>query len=596
MFALAMEKTKKSKVTREQIKELVYFARFIKPYTTQFVLGLVLLFFSSVIVMAFPYLAGELADIATGKSKLHLTLDQVGGILLLILVLQGVVSYVRVILFTIFSEKSMADVRVALYQKLITLPVVFYDKNRVGELISRITADVDQLQQVLSVTMAEFIRQILILIVGITLLLVSSPRLSLLMLATFPLIVIAAFFFGRFIRRLSKERQEKLAATNTVVDETLQTIHTVKSFTNEWFEFGRYRDKIQEVVQTALHLAKYRASFGSFVIVVLFGGIFFLLWFGARMVQDGSMTVGQLVAFIAYTMFIGGAIGSLGNFYTTIISAVGGTERIREILNHDVEVSTQRNTKRPPVVGNIRFEEVEFSYPTRSDVPVLKGINMEIAAGHKIALVGTSGAGKSTIAQLLLRFYEPTGGAILLDDQRISGMPLESYRSILGLVPQEVILFGGTIRENILYGNPDATEDQLIEAARQANAWEFIKSFPDGLETRVGERGIKLSGGQRQRIAIARAILRDPKILILDEATSSLDAESERVVQEALDNLMQGRTSVIIAHRLATIKEVDCIYVIEHGKVIEKGTHEELAAIPDGAYSSFAKLQFDTSE
>lgn len=308
------------------------------------------------------------------------------------------------------------------------------------------------------------------------------------------------------------------------------------------------------------------------------------------------MTVGQLVAFIAYTMFIGGAIGSLGNFYTTIVSAIGGTERIRDILNHEVEVSTVRHTDRPAVSGNIRFDAVTFSYPTRSDVPVLKGINMEIAAGNKIALVGTSGAGKSTIAQLLLRFYEPTGGAILLDDRNISTMPLESYRSVLGLVPQEVILFGGTIRENILYGNPDATDEQLIEAAKQANAWDFIASFPEGLETRVGERGIKLSGGQRQRIAIARAILRDPKILILDEATSSLDAESERVVQEALDNLMQGRTSVIIAHRLATIKEVDCIYVIEHGQVIERGTHEELASIPDGAYSSFAKLQFDTSE
>ncbi|MCB0655306.1 MAG: ATP-binding cassette domain-containing protein [Saprospiraceae bacterium] len=591
-----MEKSEKRKLNREQIKELGYFTRFIKPYMTEFIIGLVLLFLSSVIVMAFPYLAGEMADIANGKSKLHLNLNQVGGLLLIILVLQGIVSYVRVILFTIFSEKSMADVRVALYQKLITLPIVFYDKNRVGELVSRITADVDQLQQVLSVTMAEFIRQILILIVGITLLMISSPRLSLLMLATFPLIVIAAYFFGRFIRRLSKDRQEKLASTNTVVDETLQTIHTVKSFTNEWFEFGRYRDKIQEVVKTALHLAKYRASFGSFVIVVLFGGIFFLLWFGARMVQNGTMTVGQLVAFIAYTMFIGGAIGSLGNFYTTIVSAIGGTERIREILSHPVEVTTNRHLARPLVTGNITFDDVQFRYPTREDVPVLKGIDMEIGAGRKIALVGSSGAGKSTIAQLLLRFYEPTGGQILLDGQPIAGMELQSYRSILGLVPQEVILFGGTIRENILYGNPDANESQLIDAAKQANAWEFIQSFPEGLETKVGERGIKLSGGQRQRIAIARAILRDPKILILDEATSSLDAESERVVQDALDNLMQGRTSVIIAHRLATIKEVDCIYVIEHGKVIESGTHDELAAIPDGAYSSFAKLQFDTSE
>lgn len=591
-----MEEQKRQKISVTQIKEVTYFFKYLHPYRFEFFSGMLLLFLTSVLVMAFPYLSGVMTDIAQGKSIYGFNLNQVGLVLLAILIVQGIFSYIRVNLFTVVSERSIADIRRDLYEKLISLPIEFYDKTRVGELLSRISADVEQLQQVLSMTLAEFVRQILILIIGVILLLVTTPKLALVMLTTFPVVVIGALFFGRFIRNKSKSRQQELAETNTIVDETLQSIQTVKSFTNEPYEYKRYSEKIEKVVLMALGLSKYRAAFGSFIIIVLFGGIFFLLWYGATMVGKGQMTVGELVSFIAYTMFIGGAIGSLGNFYTTIASAIGGTERIKEILQQDHELDLKYEPVKIKTSGEIEFREVWFHYPTRPDVEVLKGINLTIQPGQKIALVGASGAGKSTIAQLILRFYEVNRGMVCIDGTDVREYRREDYRRLLGLVPQEVLLFGGTIRENILYGLPGAAENQVIEAAKRANAWDFIQSFPEGLDTLVGERGVKLSGGQRQRIAIARAILRDPQILILDEATSSLDAESEKLVQDALNKLMEGRTSVIIAHRLATIKDVDCIYVIEGGQVVESGTHEQLLYKTDGVFAQLARMQYDLAQ
>ncbi len=591
-----MEEQKRQKISVTQVKEVAYFFKYVRPYRFEFFTGMLLLFMTSVLVMAFPYLSGVMTDIAQGKSIYGFNLNQVGLVLLAILIVQGIFSYIRVNLFTVVSERSIADIRRDLYEKLISLPIAFYDKTRVGELLSRISADVEQLQQVLSMTLAEFVRQILILIIGVILLLVTTPKLALVMLTTFPVVVVGALFFGRFIRNKSKSRQQELAETNTIVDETLQSIQTVKSFTNEPYEYKRYSEKIEKVVMMALGLSKYRAAFGSFIIIILFGGIFFLLWYGATMVGKGQMTVGELVSFIAYTMFIGGAIGSLGNFYTTIASAIGGTERIKEILQHEQELDINHEPVKIKTNGEIEFRHVWFHYPTRPDVEVLKGISLTIQPGQKIALVGASGAGKSTIAQLILRFYEVNKGLVCIDGIDVRAYPRDDYRRLLGLVPQEVLLFGGTIRENILYGFPRATESQVIEAAKRANAWEFIQSFPEGLETLVGERGVKLSGGQRQRIAIARAILRDPQILILDEATSSLDAESEKLVQDALNKLMVGRTSVIIAHRLATIKDVDCIYVIDDGQVVESGTHEQLLYKPNGLFAQLARMQYDLAQ
>jgi len=583
------------RLNREKLREAAQVFRFIRPYRWPFIFGLVLLFLSSLVFMIFPYLSGLMVDVAQGNAELDISLGQVGWVLLGVLIAQGLTSYLRILLFSIVSEKGIADVRKALYQKLVALPIVFFEQSRVGELVSRLTADVEKLYSAFSITLAEFIRQIIILVAGIAFLAVRAPKLSLIMLGTFPVIVIGAMVFGRYIRRLSKDRQEELAVSNTVLNETIQAIQAVKAFTNEIFEAMRYGRSIDKVVSIALHYARWRALFSAFIVTFLFGALFFIIWQGAMMVANGTMTAGQLIEFVVYTGILGGAIAGLGNFYTEIMGAVGATERIREILNEEteVEVSPAATVERVPLKGNIRYENVHFSYPTRKDMPVLKGLDFQLQAGQKVALVGASGAGKSTIVQLLLKFYKADSGDIKVDGHSIYDINTTAYRQNIAIVPQEVILFGGTIRENILYGKPDAFESEIIQAARQANAWGFIRSFPEGLETIVGERGVKLSGGQRQRIAIARAILKDPAILLLDEATSSLDAESEKAVQDALNKLMKGRTSIIIAHRLATIRDVDCIYVIDRGQIIEKGTHEELSLIEDGTYNSLARLQFE---
>lgn len=570
--------------------------RYIRPYRFYFFVGLILLAVGSLIFMIFPGAAGEMANAANGTSRLPYTVREYGILFVVILVFQGAFSYLRTISFAIVSEKGMADVRKALYNKLIAQPVYFFEERRVGEITSRITADVEQLQGAFSITLAEFLRQVVILVSGIAILAWLAPRLSLIMLASFPVIVILAMVFGRYIRKLSKRRQDHLASTNVIVEESLQAFTAVKSYTNEWFESVRYARSVGEIVQISLRYARVRGIFFIFIITVLFGGIFFVLWQGALLVESGVMEVGDLFSFIIYTGLIGGAIASLGNFYTQLTGAVGATERILEILDRDQEVVVEdvRQLPKLDLRGDIVFENVSFHYPTRRDMQVLEDISFSVSVGEKIALVGASGSGKSTIAKLILHFYDVDGGRVTIDGRALSDYNVTSLRRQIAVVPQEVILFGGTIQENILYGRQDATDSEVIEAAKKANAWEFIKQFPEGLETLVGDRGVKLSGGQRQRIAIARAILRDPDILILDEATSSLDAEAEKVVQDALNKLMEGRTSVIIAHRLSTIRNVDCIYVIEQGKIVEYGTHRELTSKEDGAYSHLARLQFET--
>ncbi len=583
------------RLSREKLIHAARIFRFIRPYRWAFIGGMFLLFISSLVFMLFPFLTGLMVDTAQGESEYPITLANIGWILAGVLVAQGFVSYLRIYLFAIVSEKGIADLRKALYNKLVSLPIVFFEQSRVGDIVSRLTSDVEKLYSAFSITLAEFLRQIIILVAGILFLAFRAPSLSLVMLATFPVIVIGAMFFGRYIRKLSKERQQELANSNTVVNETIQAIQAVKAFTNELFEALRYGRSIEQLVKIALNYARWRALFSVFIVTFLFGALFFIIWQGAYMVQNGTMSVGRLIEFVVYTGILGGAIAGLGNFYTEILGAIGATERIREILDEVQEVDTENSAaaERFPLKGHIRYEEVRFSYPTRSDVEVLKGLSFEVPAGSKIALVGASGAGKSTIVQLLLKFYEAASGDIKVDGHSIYAINTTAYRRNMAIVPQEVILFGGTIRENILYGKPEATEAEIIAAARQANAWDFIQSFPEGLETIVGERGVKLSGGQRQRIAIARAILKDPAILLLDEATSSLDAESEKAVQDALNTLMEGRTSIIIAHRLATIRDVDCIYVIDHGQIVEQGSHEELSQLEDGIYNSLAKLQFE---
>ena len=586
----------KTKVTKENFRDSLKIFSFVQPYKWSYIIGLVLLFLSSVSFMVFPFMFGLMMDIAQGKSKVSLSLENAGLILVVVLAVQGFVSYARIMLFAKVSEKSIADVRLTLYRKLVSLPITFFEKSRVGELVSRLTSDVEKLYNTFSVTLAEFLRQIIILVCGLAFLAYTTPKLALIMIATFPIIVVGAIFFGRYIRQMSKDRQNQIAETNVILNETMQAINAVKGFTNEWFEVVRYGRANTRAVDISMKFASRRALFATFIVVVLFGALIFIFWEGVKMVQSDAISAGQLVTFFTYTAVIGGAIAGLGNFYSELVGTIGATERIRDILNMPSEVEVddlplKGNTR---LNGDIEFRDVRFTYPTREDIEVLKGLSLKIKAGQKIALVGMSGAGKSTIAQLVLRFYKTTGGEILADGKNINDYNITDYRRNMAIVPQEVLLFGGTIRENIIYGKPGASDAEIIEAAKQSNSWQFISSFPEGLDTIVGERGVKLSGGQRQRIAIARAILRDPSILILDEATSSLDAESERLVQEALDRLMLGRTSIIIAHRLATIRDVDNIYVLDEGKIVEEGTHEELFGMEHGIYSGLARLQFES--
>ena len=592
MVEQAKTEEEKPKLNRSGFKKLIGVFSFVRPYQWILFLGIICLVLSSVTLLSFPYFAGKLLDIASGKGGFILSsINQIALALLAILIVQGVFSFIRVYTFAIVSEKTLADIRLTVYEKMLWLPLTFFDKRRVGELISRITSDVGILQDAFTVTLAELLRQVMVLIAGTIVIFVLTPKLTLFMLLTFPVLVLAALFFGRFIRKLSKKTQDQLASTNVIVEETLQSITVVKSFTNELFEVARYNKSLKEVVRIALHAAKYRGVFISFTIVALFGGIVAVSWYGAFLVQANEVTVGELFSFVLYTTFIGGSIAGLGDIYSQLQKSVGASERIMEILAETDEKNEAVTSLK--LDGNIQFKGVAFSYPTRADLTVLKTIDFEIEAGQKVALVGPSGSGKSTITSLLLRYYQPNAGVVMVDGQPINKYQLSDYRSNIGVVPQEVILFGGTIRENIAYGKPTATDQEIEEAARKANALDFILSFPEQMDTLVGDRGVKLSGGQRQRVAIARAILKDPKILILDEATSSLDAESEKAVQDALENLMEGRTTIIIAHRLSTIRKVDRILVIKEGLIAESGSHEELIGNNDGIYSNLLKLQFD---
>lgn len=587
----------RKKISWDSLTRSYRIYRFIKPYRLYFLIGMLFLVLGSGLFMLFPAAAGEMANTAIGKGKWNISLTQFGWIFLIILIAQGILSYYRTTFFARVSEFGIADLRKALYEKIITQELSYFESHRIGELTSRLTADVEQLQSAFSITLAEFIRQLVVLIGGIIIIAWMTPHLALTMLLTFPVIVISSIFFGRYVRKLSKARQDSLASTNIIVEESLQSFQNVKSFTNEAYEVNRYSRSIGTMLDLSMKYAKIRGVFFIFIITVLFGGLFFILWRGAQMVEQGEMAVGDLFSFIIYTGIIGGAIAGLGNLYTAIAGAIGATERIQEILDRDQEIHINPVAETEQKLnGKLEFRQVSFAYPSRPEITVLKQISFQMIKGQRIAFVGASGAGKSTIVQLLMRFYHPAEGKIYVDDRAVETFDLRSYRRNIAIVPQEILLFGGTIFENIRYGKPDATQEEIIEAARKSNALEFIQSFPDQFDTIVGERGVKLSGGQRQRIAIARAILKNPAILVLDEATSSLDAESEKLVQDALDELMKDRSSLIIAHRLSTIREADCIYVLQNGQIVEHGTHEELIAMDRGVYRSLVELQMEITE
>ncbi len=586
----------KTKLSKESLRKARFLLTYLRPYRSKFILGLLLLVLGSLLSLAFPFLMGKLIDASLEPEKIGFwsSINFIAGSLLTVLLVQATISFFRIYLFVQVGERSLADLRKDSYSRIIRLPMDFFARRRVGELNSRIAADLSQIQDTLTTTLAELLRQVVVLVGGIALLAYTSGKLTILMLSVFPILVVVAVVFGRAIRKIAKEAQDELAESNTVVEESLQAIASVKAYTNEWYESDRYANSIGKVVKLALKGAIYRGGFASFIIFCLLGSIVVVIWYGSTLVSEGTLSIGNLTSFILYSTFVGAAMGSFAELYAQVQKALGATERVFEILNEPMESVALQAEKQPlKLRGRIRFEGVHFRYSTRPELPVLRDLNFSVEPGEKLAVVGPSGAGKSTLVSLVQAFYRADQGTVWVDDQPIDTYDLSAYRANLAVVPQDVILFGGTIKENIAYGKPGASEEEIIEAARKANAWEFVSSFPEQLETLVGERGVKLSGGQRQRIAIARAVLRNPAILILDEATSSLDSESEKLVQDALSRLMVGRTSIIIAHRLSTIRDADKIAVLDHGALVEFGTHEALMRIDGGLYRNLKLLQHD---
>ncbi|MBC5863091.1 ABC transporter ATP-binding protein [Flavobacterium turcicum] len=585
----------KSKITATSLQKATVIFQFAGNHRWKFYVGLVFLLFTGATALAFPKLMGMLIDCV--KNKDNSQANYIAGGLVLILFLQSICSFFRLYLFVNFTENTLANLRLSLYSNLVKLPMSFFSQKRVGELNSRISSDITQIQDTLTSTIAEFLRQFILIIGGVLLLANESIKLTLLMLSVVPLVAVAAVIFGRFIRKYSKNVQDKVAESQVVVEETMQGISIVKAFANEWYEIARYNGKIKEVVSIAIKGGKYRGYFASFIIFCLFGAIVAVVWYGVQLSISGEMSVGQLISFVLYSTFVGASFGGIAELYAQIQKAIGATERVFELLDETPEKINANGTTSPleKIQGNVSFKNVAFSYPSRKEIQVLKDVSFTANFGQKIAIVGPSGTGKSTIASLLLRFYNIDAGEIQIDGKNIYDFDLENLRGNMSIVPQDVILFGGTIKENIAYGKPNATDEEILLAAKQANAYHFIESFPEKFETVVGERGIKLSGGQRQRIAIARALLKNPSILILDEATSSLDSESEKLVQEALEILMEGRTSIIIAHRLSTIRSADQILVLDNGRIAEQGTHQDLIELENGIYKNLSNLQFSNS-
>ena len=582
----------KAKLNSSTLSKALQIFKYADTHKWKFYVGLLFLLLTGGTALAFPMLLGMLVDCVTNKDLVQAKNIALG--LFLILLLQSVFSFFRLSLFINFTENTLANIRLELYSNLIKLPMNFFSQKRVGELNSRISSDITQIQDTLTTTIAEFLRQFILIIGGVIFLATISLKLTLMMLCIVPVVAVAAVIFGRFIRKFSKSVQDQVAESQVIVEETMQGITNVKAFANEWYEIARYGKKINEVVKLAIKGGIYRGYFASFIIFCLFGAIVAVVWYGVTLCINGEIKgIGELISFVLYSTFIGASFGGIAELYAQIQKAVGATERVFELLEEVPEkINSFQNYTTSKIKGNVTFTNVGFSYPSRPEIQVLKEVSFSAKFGQKIAIVGPSGAGKSTISSLLLRFYDIDKGTILIDDKNIYDYDLENLRGNMSIVPQDVILFGGSIRENIAYGKPDATEQEIFTAAKQANALDFVNGFPEKFDTLVGERGIKLSGGQRQRIAIARALLKNPSILILDEATSSLDSESEKQVQEALENLMKGRTSIIIAHRLSTIRSADVILVLNEGKIAEQGTHKDLLAIENGIYKNLSTLQF----
>lgn len=590
----------KAKINLTNIKKSLRLFTYLGNHKWKFALGMFFLFGTAGVGLYFPLISGKMFGYfgQTGKSveQMETELISIGRLLLLILVVQGIFSFGRVFMFAQVTESILKGLRNDAFKRIIQMPMEFFSQNQVSELSSRIATDINVVSDAFTVNIAELIRQSIIGIGGLgCIIYYTSWEVARMFLMIIPPIIIIALIFGRKIRTYSKLFQDKIAQSNVIVGEAFTGITNVKAFTNEAFEIKRYGDNTEDVRKFGLRFGVFRGSFFAFVVTFIFGAVFFILWRMLLMKNSGLISAEEFGKFLMLSIFVAGSLGGLPDQIASLQRAMGANERIFELIDGKIESISlnEKTTHLKRLNGDIEFANIHFTYPTRKDFEVLKNVSFNIKAGQTLALVGSSGSGKSTIASLALRFYEPTSGIYTIDGKKSSDYELTALREQMAIVPQDVLLFGGTIRENILYGKPDATMDEIIEASKKANAYEFVMSFPQQFETVVGDRGIQLSGGQRQRVAIARAVLKNPSILILDEATSSLDAESERLVQEALDQLMVGRTSIVIAHRLSTIKNADKIVVLHKGEVKETGTHQELITNENGFYYKLNKMQFE---
>ena len=579
------------------LKDALGLYGYIGKYKGIFIPSLIALFLTAALSLAFPYFLSDLIGGPMGaergtidKVELAGKIDRIIIILVSVLLVQAIVAYFRVRGFISAGEAALSDIRSKVFEKMVRLPMGYFMESRSGELSSRVSNDLGILRETLLTTVPQFARMIVILVGGLVFIFISSVKLSLIMLCSIPIVVLAVAIFGRKIKGFSKSGQDALADSNIVLEETVQSIADVKSFGNEGYEQARYDSALKRFMDVTLKGGKARAAFVSFIIFVLFGTIAAVVWFGAKMYIDGGITEKNFVRFILFSIFVAASLGSFPEIMSQLQKTAGATERIREILAENTEEIADTTS----VIDNasISMKDIVFRYPSRQDNLVLDGISFQVEPGQRVALVGQSGGGKSTLFSLLLGFYQAESGQLNFDNKSIDELGLAKVRNSIAVVPQEVLLFGGSVLENIAYGNPDSTTEEVISAAKKANAHDFIQSFSDGYDTLVGPRGVKLSGGQRQRVAIARAILADPKILLLDEATSALDSESEQLVQDALADLMKERTSLIIAHRLSTVKDADVIFVVQDGKISERGSHEELMQL-DGTYKLLAKTQFN---
>ena len=569
---------------------------FTTRYRWPLVVGILAVSIASGLGLLFPLIARDLFNTAFevegAPALLARNLNTIALALMGIFLLQAVFNYLRVYYLGLVGEGVVADLRKTLYRHLLTLSVPFFESRKVGEITSRLTSDIATVQLAVSQALAQFINQLIMLVGGVIVLFVLNVQLTVVMLAILPAVIIAGAYFGRKLRKISTQFQDRVADANASAEEALVGMRVVKSFTAEEIEAERYGHLIDESYQVALRRAKARAFFIPSIILAMFMGIGIVLWVGGRQVLAGDLLAGDLIAFLLLTVFVAGSIGTFTGLYSQLQEAIGASRRIFELLDAGPDLPEPADPQvLDTVSGEVRFEGVQFRYGDRGDDMVLSGVELTARPGEVIALVGPSGAGKSTLVTLVPRFYDPTFGRILLDGIDIRELDVSFLRSLIGIVPQETQLFSGTVAENIRYGRPGAADSDVRAAAHAANAHDFIMGFPDDYRTIVGERGVKLSGGQRQRVAIARALLKDPRILILDEATSSLDSESEALVQEALERLMRGRTTFVIAHRLSTVRNADRIVVLDGGKIVEEGPHETLLA-NGGLYQELHQKQF----